>query len=175
MRESVPAILGIIVLFVVSAIVAFFIPDVFSFFDPLLKELGSSLTGKNAFEIILFIFQNNVMSALLGLVLGVFFGLVPIMNALVNGTLVGYVLSRASAVEGLSVIWRLVPHGIFELPAIFISLGLGLRLGRVLFSRQPLEHFKERFSLSIKLFLLVILPLLIIAACIEGLLIAFVN
>jgi len=36
-------------------------------------------------------------------------------------------------IEGYGILWRLVPHGIFELPAVFISLGLGIKLGTFIF------------------------------------------
>ena len=35
-----------------------------------------------------------------------------------------------------SDLFRLLPHGIFELPAIFISLGLGLRFGMFIFQKE---------------------------------------
>ena len=66
------------------------------------------------------------------------------------------------------VLWRIFPHGIFELPAVFISLGLGLKLGTFIFQRNKLKAFAEFFWNSLRVFLFIVLPLLIIAAIIEG-------
>ena len=57
-------------------------------------------------------------------------------------------------------------------PMIELSFGLGIRLGFGVFSK---EKFKERFYHSFNVFLMIIIPLLIIAAIIEGLLIAFMG
>jgi len=121
-----------------------------------------------------FIFQNNVSSAFIAMVFGVFLGLMPVINALVNGAILGYVLALASAEAGYGVIFNLLPHGIFELPAIFISLGLGARWGMFVFSGKGnrKKEFSKRFYGSMKVFFTIVLPLLIIAAIIEGILIA---
>jgi len=65
------------------------------------------------------------------------------------------------------------PHGVFELPAVFISLGLGVRFGTFMFSKNALSELKHRFIGSIKVFFFVIMPLLVLAAIIEGVLITF--
>ena len=41
-----------------------------------------------------------------------------------NGYVIGFILEKSVLIDGLGVLWKLVPHGIFELPAIFISFGL---------------------------------------------------
>jgi stage II sporulation protein M len=63
---------------------------------------------------------------------------------------------------------NLLPHGIFELPAIFISFGMGLKFGTFLFYKEKMKKFAEFFSNSLRVFVFVILPLLVIAAIIEG-------
>jgi len=71
--------------------------------------------------------------------------------------------------------WRLVPHGIFELPAIFISLGIGLKFGTFIFQKNKSESFRRYLWNSLQLFVLIIMPLLIAAAIIEGALITFAG
>ena len=172
-RESMPFIVGAIVIFLGSMIVGIAFPENFRFFDDILKDLAQKIEGLSTLELILFIFQNNATGAILAIVLGVFVGIVPIFNSLLNGALLGYVLARATELGGLSVIWKLVPHGIFELPAIFISFGLGIKLGMFVFAKKKKKEFFRRLFASLKVFLTIILPLLIIAAIIEGFLIAF--
>ena len=119
-----------VALFVIAAFIGFFFSSYLGFFDALIRDLVEETQTLEGLSLILFIFQNNVLSAFFALFLGAFLGVVPLFNALMNGALVGYVVALASQEVGsLSIIWRLLPHGIFELPAIFISIGLGLRLG----------------------------------------------
>ena len=50
-----------------------------------------------------------------------------------NGYVLGFVAELAVKSPknplGILILWKLVPHGIFELPAILISIGLGIKLG----------------------------------------------
>ena len=71
---------------------------------------------------------------------------------------------------GLSL-WKILPHGIFELPAVFIALGIGIKLGMFIFQKKKLESLKNYSINSLRVFLLIILPLLVIAGIIEGTLI----
>jgi stage II sporulation protein M len=75
--------------------------------------------------------------------------------------------------EGILVLWRLLPHGIFELPALFLSAGLGLRLGTFIFRKNKLKSLKNYLFESLRVFLFIIFPFLLIAAIIEGILISF--
>ena len=234
-------------IFLFGSIFGFLYSSQLGFFDDLLKELAGKVEGLNTLELIWFIFQNNLKSAFFTLIFGVFIGLLPIINALTNGVLLGYVFSKASAIDGWTSIWKLFPHGVFELPAVFIAMGLGMAVGfgfannyfnvyrknmrmkvfgvlsvisgflglaflfspisssldsiiltiiyniaMVLiglamilpfififfFSDKKLKviqkkSFFEKFYSSLKVFFYVVLPLLIVAAVIEGLLIAY--
>lgn len=171
LKESMIYFWIIVGLFLFSALIGFMFPENFVFFDELLKELAEKTKGLGHGELTWFIFQNNILSSFMGLVLGIFLGVFPLMGTLINGLLLGYVYAKASAVAGWGVIWMLVPHGIFELPAVFISLGLGLKLGMFIFTKNKKKELIERLVKSLKVFLLIVLPLLIIAAIIEGILI----
>ena len=116
--------------------------------------------------------MNNIQSSFLGVLYGVVFGIFPVVSAMVNGYLLGFVAAKSVEVEGVFILWRLFPHGIFELPALFLSLGLGLKLGSFLFQKNKIESLKDYLINSLRVFVLVIIPLLIIAAVIEGILIS---
>jgi len=163
----------IIAIFLISGVLGFLFSPYLGFFDPMLEDLALETAGLGPGELIWFIFQNNVTVAFVGMILGLFLGVFPVVNMFINGTLVGYVYARAADILGYGVIWRLFPHGVFELPAVFIALGLGLRLGTFWFAKDKKKAFREHLSGCILVFLTVILPLLIIAAIIEGLIIAF--
>ena len=142
-----------------------------SFLDEMIRNLVSEVSLLHGFDVALYIFANNTQAAFVGLITGLFFGIIPIINLAVNGTVVGYVLTRVTQEIGFFEVWKILPHGIFELPAIFISLGLGIKLGFSIFNKKPYEALKERLYYSVLVFLLIVLPLLLLAACIEGALI----
>ena len=161
-------------LFVLSGIVGAVFNSYFGFFDDVLKDIINKTQGLNMWQIMVYIFYNNVMAALFSLFLGIFIGIFPFFNAITNGLLIGYVLALSYKVtNSVFIIWRLVPHGLFELPAIFISIGLGMKLGMFIFSKNKKEVFMHRLDKSLKVFLSIVIPLLVIAAIIEGILIAF--
>ncbi len=72
----------------------------------------------------------NNTRAFVTLILGALtLGLVTLLGAFVNGLLVGVVATPAAAQEGVGpILTLLVPHGIVELPALFVAAGVGLRL-----------------------------------------------
>jgi len=140
-----------------------------------LKEIMLEFEGLGIFQTIVKIFLNNTLASLLGIFLGVFLGIFPVIAILVNSYMVGFVAKLAVEKNGMITLWRLVPHGIFELPAVLISFALGIRLGMFIFAKNPQEDLKKTFWNCVKVFLLIILPLLVVAAIIEGILIGVVG
>lgn len=178
LKKSKNFIWGIVVLFFVFAFIGFFVPaplEIQERIMEIIRQLLRQTEGLSALELIWFIFWNNLKSSFFGFILGFFFGIFPILVALGNGYLLGFVASKAVQVDGFLSLWRIFPHGIFELPAVFISLGIGLKLGSFIFQKQKINFLKDTFWNSLNLFILVVIPLLIIAAIIEGLLIYLVK
>ncbi|HLC78004.1 MAG TPA: stage II sporulation protein M [Candidatus Nanoarchaeia archaeon] len=138
----------------------------------LIEDLLKQTEGMGQKELIGFIFLNNVQSSLISMFVGIILGIVPFFSTLVNGYVLGFVAELSVKSGGITTLWRIFPHGLFELPAVFISLGLGFRLGTIFF-RKDKRKFLENLRESLKAFLLIVLPLLIVAAIIEGTLIAF--
>jgi uncharacterized membrane protein SpoIIM required for sporulation len=213
-KESKYFIWSIIFIFFAFSFIGYFFPVSDSFSDSILKfleELIKKTEGMSPGQLILFIFFNNIQSSFMGLVLGVFLGFFSILFALFNGYILGFVAVRSVDIGGPFILLQLLPHGIFELPAIFLSLGLGLQLGLWLIFeplkyywkknklisflfllfylpamivslysdkvfrnkiKKAFEIFSTNFEKSLKVFILIILPLLILAAIIEGLLIS---
>jgi stage II sporulation protein M len=126
-------------------------------------------------EMISFLFINNIKSAFLGMILGVILGIFPVVHAVVNGYVLGFVARKAVEADGILTLWRIFPHGIFELPAIFISLGLGLKISSFILQRRKLKSLRLYFLESLRAFLIIVLPLLAIAAIIEGSLIVLMR
>ena len=176
----------------------------------LIKELLDKTKDLNLINLISFIFKNNIKTSFLGMILGIFFGLFPLIILIINGYLLGFVISKTLISFNLISLWRLFPHGIFEIPAVIISLSLGLMLGvysiifiidfiknhkgkvpkailvilfllfpvifllTIYFFNKDKKQVKElniRIIDSLRVFFMIVLPLLILAAIIEGVLI----
>jgi len=88
-----------------------------------------------------------------------------------NGFIPGFVAAITVKQEGIWSLWRLLPHGIFEMPAIFISFGMGIKLGTFIFEKEKKKTFIEYFKKSMLVFFTIIVPLLVVAAIIETILI----
>lgn len=162
-------IYGITFAFILSVVIGFAFHERFIIFDKIFSDLVQRSQGLGWIEMIFFILQNNIITCFLGVLLGSLFGIFPLFSVIFNGLGIGYILQKVFQVSGISDFWMLLPHGIFELPAVFISLGIGLRLGVLLF--KGVKDFKSGFYKSINLFLMIVIPLLILAAIIEGTLI----
>jgi len=141
------------------------------------RDLLEKTEGKGFFGMWWFIFQNNVTIAFVSIFSGFLFALVPIFLILSNGFGIGVISSivYSSSGEGISVFIRLLPHGVFEIPAIIISFALGIKFGSFIFYKNQTETFKKFLINSLRVFIFVIVPLLILAAAIEAFLIIFVS
>jgi len=176
-KESKNYILAIVIIFFISAIIGLIIPipeEIAFKIIEALKELLKQIKGKNTFQIIKFILFNNTKTSLFGLITGIFLGIIPILLTITNGYLLGFVSLISIQNGGILSLWKILPHGIFELPAIFISLGMGLRIGATIFQENIKENLTKNIKESLKTFILIIIPLLITAAIIEGFLISLV-
>jgi stage II sporulation protein M len=167
---------GIIGVFVLFFLIGFILPIFYvEEILEIIREISLSIEGKGVFELVVFIFLNNLGASFYSVFFGVFFGIVPLFSSVFNGYLIGFVSRGAVEIEGLFVLWRLFPHGIFELPAVFLSMAMGLKLGLGWFSKKGRKNFKKNFKESMRFFFFVVLPLLLIAGIIEGILVVLVG
>ena len=118
------------------------------------------------------IFLNNTFKTLAAILLGAFFGLLPAFFLLVNGAALGIVLSLSMQSRGLWVsLISVLPHGVLELPAVFLGTSIGIMLGasvaRKLFAKSDAKIGAE-LSRGVKFFCSVIVPLLFLAAFVEA-------
>jgi stage II sporulation protein M len=176
MKEAKIYFLIIFALFFISSLIGFLFPVfLVEFIEELIRELVERTTGMNTIELFVFIFSRNLMTAFTGLMFGIILGLFPLFLTFFNGYVLGFVSNRVVGVSGLSVLWRLLPHGIFEFPALIISLGLGVKLASFILTGKPKKQLMYDLENSLRVFLFVVLPLLLIAAIIETSLIVFLS
>lgn len=132
------------------------------------RKLASRFVDRSVPVLIIMIFFQNMFASFVSMWAGALFGLVPLAAAVINGVLLGVVLSSAVHGNIWDAILKLVPHGIFEMPAVFISWGLGIWRGAWLLRRRREVVFRERARSAYRIFIAVVVPLLLIAAIIEG-------
>ena len=158
--------------FLIGAVIGFAFPESFRpFFMDFEEYLEDRFAGRDALVTILLIFIQNFMAAVIAIIFGFLLGLVPVLSAVTNGILLGVVISMLAGSNQLLDLWKILPHGIFELPAIFIAWGLGIWCGAWFFRKDRSETLGSRRRKAALAFFVYSLPLLGIAAVIEGLLI----
>jgi stage II sporulation protein M len=127
------------------------------------------------------IFLNNLFSAVSMMLMGLIVAVVPIFGLLSNGVLLGYLMQKMAAAgmnPFLLVLVGIMPHGIFELPAVVFAAALGIRYGTLMIRSVGAIWLVERRTAlqqdwisSVKQFplaLAVIVFLLVVAAFVES-------
>jgi len=178
LKESKRFIFIMALIFLIFVLVGFILPapdSVAQKILELLEQIIEKTQGMNFIELLWFIFWNNLKVSFIGIISGILFGIFPLLTAIANGYLLGFVSYFVVGQESFLSLWKIIPHGIFELPAVFISLGLGLKLGTFIFQKKKIKYLKENLHKSLKIFFLVVLPLLLFAAIIESIFIFLIS
>ena len=138
---------------------------------PVLKQLKEIISHETNLETALNIFFNNYKVSIYLVIAGTLI-LPTLVIMFSNGFIVGFIIKYLQ-LKDLGLLFFLkgvVPHGIFELPALFIAGGIGLRIGLSFLSMDNRKRTKE-VSQSIReaavIHILVVTPLLLLAAFIE--------
>jgi stage II sporulation protein M len=124
--------------------------------DNLMKEFSSRfapLRTMSSIYILIAIFLNNTFVSLVS-----------------NGYFVGMVSYLVGQQKGfIFILLALLPHGVVELPTIFLSASIGLRLGHHMFLSLIGRPTKVRGEIKkgLKFYFTLIMPFLFIAAMIE--------
>ncbi len=122
------------------------------------------------------IFIHNVRALLIAAFLGVIsFGTAPLLLLLIPLGMMGFLLGQAASV-GYSPLITLVafvlPHGLVEIPAAWIATAFALKIGAAILAPPRGLSLGEGFLLAIvnflKIFFLLVVPLLLLAAFLEA-------
>ena len=118
-----------------------------------------------------YIMTNNMSVAFTTFAAGITGGVGTVYLMLLNGLLIG-VVAAACASAGMSLpLWSFIaPHGVLELPAIFIAGGAGLRLGQGLLFPGLLPRRDSLARAGAEAVKLVVgcIPLLFVAGIVEA-------
>ena len=131
---------------------------------------GSGIVQEDGSFNVLALFTNNLRAMLLGVLYGFIpFLYLPALALGVNAAILGML---ASLIDGqwLLLAAGILPHGIFELPALFLSLAAGLCLCKNInvYIRKNEKGVMKPLLLNIlRVVVLLVLPLLVIAAVME--------
>lgn len=152
-----------VLLFAAGAILGALFSDLSQPMLASLQAVAQELAGLGAAELALRIFARNATAAVIAVLAGSLFGVVPALAAVGNGLLTGGVLVLVPG-----EVWKVLPHGIFELPAIFAAWGLGLWIGLWPFGPDRLRRLRCRLIAAVRALFGLIFPLLVVAAVIEA-------
>ena len=118
------------------------------------------------------IFSHNIFLDAISVFTGPILGIFPILMSFANGLLFGVlVLAVYLKVGFLPVFVSIAPHGIVELPTMFLCMGMGLKLGWGLlvktWTKEGRTLYVKELILSTQVFATVGVPLCLIAALLE--------
>ncbi len=135
-----------------------------------LKQLSSLLAPFKIFTAI-FIFAKNTSVLLLSFALSPLLLLVPILTLTINGWLIAFISAAVIEKESLGfVLAGLLPHGVFELPALILGQAAALSFGTMvmlaLLKKKKRNLLLPNLKQNLK-YLILALVLLIPAAIIE--------
>lgn len=94
-----------------------------------LRDVLPDVSGLSRFELFLTILVNNSRAYAVFILGAASFGTFTLLALGFNGLLIGYVVIQAIETRGvLFVVLGIAPHGIFELPALFVAAAVAIRV-----------------------------------------------
>ncbi len=127
----------------------------------------------------LLITANNIFASLMAMGMGIIAGIMPIYTLVANGMVLGYLLSQFSESGEnmfMLIVKGLLPHGILELPAVFLACAFGIRFGMTLIrgvfgsafgKKEPWQPFVRTATGALPA-IIVVVVLLLLGAVVES-------
>jgi len=117
------------------------------------------------------ILAQNVMATVFVILFGLIAGIIPTFAVGSNGFGLGVLYRQAFEVSGYSrAALKVLPHGVFEIPALLIAASYGLWLGVMVVRRMRGKEgtsLKTHIEHAFRRYFAVVFPLLVVAAAIE--------
>ncbi len=121
------------------------------------------------------ILLQNVMATIFVLISGVLGGIIPALAIGSNGFGLGVLYRQAAEASGYwKAALKVLPYGVFEIPALLIAASYGLWLGVMVVRRvrgKESTLLRVRLEHAFRRYFAVVFPLLVVAAAIETVLI----
>lgn len=146
-------------------------PELISYFADALKEITEKISKDGKIQLtwqsVYFVFRQNFTAAMIVSFGGAIFGLPTIFVSFVNFVLLGFLAGlamfgpEAGQLNLFRFVILIVPHGIFEIAAILLSVALGLKLGILWLLPRHIDARKKMFLLSLKQ-IFVMMPLIVV-------------
>jgi stage II sporulation protein M len=171
-----PYIITSLVLFgagtAIGLLVVSYFPGLADHFEETIAAFVKTFAGLPRLKLAAAIFVNNTIKTLLAILLGALFGIIPAFFLLANGVALGVAWSLSASARGpwLSLL-SLLPHGVLELPAVFLGTSIGLAIGVQVLKRLTGKsdfNIGAELASGLRYFCSVILPLLFVAALVEA-------
>jgi stage II sporulation protein M len=170
-----PFALASVSLFCVAALAGglaiIYVPQLATQLQELLNQFAQMFRGLPKLQLAVAIFLNNSLKTLVVILLGPLLGIAPVIFLVMNGAILGAVMPVAAASRGVwPSIMTIFPHGVIELPAVFLGTSIGLRLGAHAWRRlkgQADRSLISEFGDGLRIYFTIIIPLLAVAAAIE--------
>jgi len=158
--------------FVIGLIIVARLPPLADYFQETIGTFVKLFDGIPRLKLAGAIFLNNAFKTLLAILLGVILGIVPVIFLFANGIALGVAWSLSASTRGPWVsLLSLLPHGVLELPAVFLGTSIGLCIGfhvlRRLAGKSEINSRTELIQ-GLRYFCTVIVPLLFFAALVEA-------
>jgi stage II sporulation protein M len=183
-RRDWPYLILITVFFIMIVVSGYFLQlsnpklahDLQKTFFNRLKQIADLMKGRPVWIRIGIIWFNNLFASISAILLGILLAAFPLFSLIGNGLAIGFMqhMVQQTGLSATQFYLALLPHGIFELPAFFIAVGLGIRLGiipfRLIWQRHMSEQRRPLFRIffqELRHYLVLITVLLFVAAVIE--------
>lgn len=121
------------------------------------------------------LFLNNTRACIIAIAIGFIpFFFLGMYSLTINASIIGVIGSfyQVNHLSMILLVVGLMPHGIFEFPAIFISLAISLKtsllMSKRIVGKLEVLDLKQHFFNVLRVFIIIVIPLLIMAACIEA-------
>jgi stage II sporulation protein M len=134
------------------------------------KEVAGQIGGGSSFEIGSKIFFNNLEACILLFLGGASFGILTIFIMSLNGIVIGAIMELVQKTHSPAfVAAAILPHGIFEIPGFVLAGALGMVFSQALINEYNGSGDAAAAGLRLtRLFILGVLPLIAVAACVEA-------